>query len=510
METPTFTAQKRNEPDWFRIGRDAVQVMERLGGMKELDFYLRHPEPFIRLQAIRRVATLLLPDAVPTLAKMLEDPLENEQNRDEAGWAIRRIARAKGLSWFAKTTWTDRYDGTEPPASRYGVALAANGSSPEPTYDAAGPEVAQIEDEVLLRIQMEEKEIRVEFSPLPWLARNSRYLLKAVLLGIVHGIGFAVSRLGRLIGLIWHHAAQAVRSAHERRSAARAAESAKEQAAGSPAVPFHTAGLSSPSGTATATGTTQPAPDVDGVSGRIAGIADNANRPVFLIGAREAGYPESTQVPVPTKREAPAPPAVQPDRFANLRRTHPSHRSGRYSGRGGKPMFKLLFYPVRLVRQHWVFTLLVLFLFYFLLAFSHTGRNVVHTLNPRALRDNDRLVAVIRVGVLDFFGITPVSTPSAEKDSASASEPAATTLAATSATQAAQPVTRRVSAPKGLNLRETPSTSGTRIIWMPLDAQVTLLGETRTDAGGDIWQSVAYRDKTGWALDKWLAPVATP
>lgn len=547
MEKPTFTAQKRNEPDWFRIGRDAVHVMERLGGMKELDFYLRHPEPFIRLQAIRRVAALLLPDAVPTLAKMLEDPLENEQNRDEAGWAIRRITRAKGLAWFAKTPWTDRYDGTEPPASRYGVTLAPSGTSPEPVYEAAGTEDARLEDEVLLRIQMEEKELRVEFSPLPWLARNGRWLLKAVLLGIVHGIVFVFTRIGRLFAFLGRQAAQALRTARARQSARRKAQSDADASTGAAALSLQTTDLpEAPTAAAAVNGTTQRGADTDGVAGRIAGIADNANRPVFLIGAREAGYPESAQPAIPARGEAPAaargeasiqsrtePPAairgsstiqtaprsaaplpttatIHPGRFAGLRRNHPSHRSSRYAGRGGNPMFKLLFYPVRLVRQHWVFTLLVLFLFYFLLAFSHAGRTFVHTINPRVLRDNDRLVAVIRVGVLDFFGITPSPAAPEATASASASESAGTTVAATSAGTVAQTEFRRVSAPKGLNLRESPSASGTRIVWMPLDAQVTVLGETRTDAAGDLWQSVSYRDATGWALDKWLAPVVAP
>ena len=175
-------------------------------------------------------------------------------------------------------------------------------------------------------------------------------------------------------------------------------------------------------------------------------------------------------------------------------------------------MFKLLFYPVRLVRQHWVFTLLILCLFYSLLSFSHIGRTFFHTLNPQALRVNDRLIAVVRVGVLDFLGISPVGSPQAASASAVPSGPAAATESATAGTgvteaASGQTAMRRVSAPKGLNLRETPATSGTRIVWMPLDTQVTLLGETKTDASGDLWQSVRYEGKTGWALDKWLAPV---
>ena len=62
MEQTVVTTIKSSEPDWFRIGRDAARVMARLSGMRELDFYLRHPEPFIRLHAIRRVAELMLPE----------------------------------------------------------------------------------------------------------------------------------------------------------------------------------------------------------------------------------------------------------------------------------------------------------------------------------------------------------------------------------------------------------------------------------------------------------------
>lgn len=180
-------------------------------------------------------------------------------------------------------------------------------------------------------------------------------------------------------------------------------------------------------------------------------------------------------------------------------------------------MFRLLFYPIRLVKNHWVFTLLVLLVFYALLGFSQPGRRFVLQLNPGAQRANDRLVAVVRAKTADYLGLASSKQTDGRSDviegnkllTGAADEPAAVDTVAVMSAAGETPVLQAsVSAPKGLNLRETPASSGEKVVWMKLGAKVTLLGITQTDSAGDLWQTVQYEDRVGWAMDKWLTPIS--
>jgi hypothetical protein len=173
-------------------------------------------------------------------------------------------------------------------------------------------------------------------------------------------------------------------------------------------------------------------------------------------------------------------------------------------------MFRLLFYPVRLVKQHWLFTIAVIVSFYLILGFSFAGRSLVHNLNPRALFSNDRLVAVTQAAFISFFGLKH----DAGKDSGMnpASQGADANMAGAAGAKA-DPVqngvnaannTYHVTASKGLNLRVEPMQTSTRKVWMPLDAEVVFQGGRKKDEAGDEWMQVAYEGQTGWALSKWL------
>ena len=518
MEQTVIPTMKIPEPDWFRIGRDAVRVMARLSGMRELDFYLRHPEPFIRLHAIRRVAELMLPDAVPALAKRLDDPLENEQNRDEAGWAIRRICKYKGVSWFAKTPWTDRYDGSETAAHRYGVKLVAGDDSTPATPPAGDLSVDAAEDEVLLRIQMDEQDLHISFSVIPWFARNARYLLAGTakgLLFILVRLGKvllrAVAVLGRTIRTGWKQLFSLLkaRPSHARKKPGTLPNTAVPTSEGLSLAPA-LAGFPT---------------DASGNGSPVSGSPPLAPSPAtFLIGAQEAGYasadrlPQRPAIPPGPVSQAAAPLSRQSSQHAieRLRYGNPVPAVGRRKhSKGGNAMFRLLFYPVRLVRNHWVFTLLVLVAFYALLGFSSPGRRFVYQINPRAQLANDRLVSVTRVAAADFLGLSRTedqeeagTTEPVTEDAAAASVPLAVTASDNAETRLAGARTVQVTAPKGLNLRKTPEGTGEKVVWMKLGDSVTLMGVSQTDGEGNLWQTVQYKEQTGWALDKWLSPEA--
>lgn len=522
MEQTVISTIKSSEPDWFRIGRDAVRVMARLSGMRELDFYLRHPEPFIRLHAIRRVAELMLPDAVPALAKRLDDPLENEQNRDEAGWAIRRICKYKGVSWFAKTPWTDRYDGSETAADRYGVTLDAGGETATAASGGSITLTETVEDEVLLRIQMDEQDLSISFSVVPWFVRNARYLfagaakaLLAALIGTGKVLGHFAAMLGKGIWTGLKRLVSMIGRLKTRESTGRGIFRRKQESAAE--APFMTPALAGfPNASPVSTsGFDAPSPDTSPME---------SQPTTFLIGAQEAGYPANGHpqtIVLPPQRptqQRTSPPPTHSSQHAIERLRYSKTESisrVRKRSKGGNAMFRLLFYPVRLVRNHWVFTLLVLVAFYALLGFSGPGRRFVYQVNPGAQLTNDRVVSVMRAKAADFLGLSITKTheengaaeqaqagPSAESVTL-ASTPSGNTGSTLTGTRSS-----KVTAPKGLNLRKTPDAAGEKIVWMKLGDPVTLVGISQTDAAGDLWQTVQYKDQTGWALDKWLSPEA--
>ncbi len=597
MYHSTSAALRSNEPDWFRLGRDAVRVMSQLTGMKELDFYLRHPEPFIRLHAIRRIAVLMLPEAIPNLSRMLDDPLENEQNRDEAGWAIRRISLARGLPWFAHSEYTNRYEGTELPADRYGVTIADGGEERASAVSRAIPDDARMEDEVLLRIQMEEKKVSVDFSPVSWLSSNFRHLTRSLACGIINLLKFlflaTVHVMSALVRRIHRESIRFARFLHRRHqeslaarqtaAAAAKATAAAAATAAATAAAAATASATTAAAAMTLSGSVPAACPADIPSGRkpvpagtavvpaaqatgkadSAGIAtaksmsagtgpdkgrfmetapvfslasSNGEKPVFLIGLAEAGLamPSGTLASAMTVGPSggsrsyaasigtfagsgsPAlsigPSAIHSSQFPGLSAGRHTIHTPRRRRKGGVSMFRLLFYPVRLVKQHWLFTIAVVVSFYIVLGFSFAGRSLVHNLNPRALFTNDRLVAVTQAAFIEFFGLKH----DAEKDSGlnpatqaidgntagTAGDPAITKQADVTAVNAPY----RVTASKGLNLRSEPLQTSTRKVWMPLDAKVAFKGGRETDEAGNEWMQVTYEGQTGWAMAKWLNP----
>jgi hypothetical protein len=256
-------------------------------------------------------------------------------------------------------------------------------------------------------------------------------------------------------------------------------------------------------------------------------------KPVFLIGLAEAGLAMPSGTPATAMTVGPSggsrsyaasigtsagsgspalsigPSAIHSSQFPGLSARRHTIHTPRRRRKGGVSMFRLLFYPVRLVKQHWLFTIAVVVSFYIVLGFSFTGRSLVHTLNPRALFTNDRLVAVTQAAFIEFFGLKH----DAEKDSGlnpaaqaidgnTAGDPAVTKKAEVIGANAPY----RVTASKGLNLRSEPLQTSIRKVWMPLDAEVGFQGGRETDEAGNEWMQVTYEGQTGWAMTKWLKP----
>jgi uncharacterized protein YraI len=58
-----------------------------------------------------------------------------------------------------------------------------------------------------------------------------------------------------------------------------------------------------------------------------------------------------------------------------------------------------------------------------------------------------------------------------------------------------------VTSPEGLNLRSTPATSGSVVLIIPFDAQVSITGPSTSDS----WYPIVYNGSSGWGSGQYLA-----
>lgn len=78
-----------NYPNWYKVEKETFRIISRLTSVKELSFYLRSPELFIRRLAILRMGELQLKEGLVYLTDILENHSEDQTNRELAAWAIK-------------------------------------------------------------------------------------------------------------------------------------------------------------------------------------------------------------------------------------------------------------------------------------------------------------------------------------------------------------------------------------------------------------------------------------
>jgi len=73
-------------PEWYRTEKDTAKIIEKLGSVKELDFYLRNPDEYIRRLAILRLYRISDKESIFVLKELLDDPVESDDNKYLAAW----------------------------------------------------------------------------------------------------------------------------------------------------------------------------------------------------------------------------------------------------------------------------------------------------------------------------------------------------------------------------------------------------------------------------------------
>jgi hypothetical protein len=100
-------------PEWYKVERDTEKTIKKLTTLKELLFYLKNSDEFLRRLAILRIAELKLKDSVEILKEILDDPLESRNNKELAAWTIKSISLKWNTDLFISHRLLNNYTGSE-------------------------------------------------------------------------------------------------------------------------------------------------------------------------------------------------------------------------------------------------------------------------------------------------------------------------------------------------------------------------------------------------------------
>ncbi|KNY26175.1 SH3 domain-containing protein [Pseudobacteroides cellulosolvens] len=100
-------------PDWYRLERETGTTINKLTNTKELSFYLKNSNEFIRRLAILRINDLKLKDSISVLMEVMDDLLESQMNKELAAWTIKSISSKWGMDIYINHKLLNKYYGDE-------------------------------------------------------------------------------------------------------------------------------------------------------------------------------------------------------------------------------------------------------------------------------------------------------------------------------------------------------------------------------------------------------------
>lgn len=100
-------------PEWYRVERETESTINKLYTLKELGFYLRNSDEYVRRLAILRVNELKLKDSIDVLREILDDSLECTCNKELAAWTIKAISLKWDIDLYISNRLLGKYTGKE-------------------------------------------------------------------------------------------------------------------------------------------------------------------------------------------------------------------------------------------------------------------------------------------------------------------------------------------------------------------------------------------------------------
>lgn len=100
-------------PEWYRTERETEKTIEKLNSVKELDYYLRNPDEYIRRLAILRLYKLTDKDTLYFLKELLDDPAESDENKYLAAWVLKSLSKKWVSDIFVNNSYLGKFSGHE-------------------------------------------------------------------------------------------------------------------------------------------------------------------------------------------------------------------------------------------------------------------------------------------------------------------------------------------------------------------------------------------------------------
>lgn len=121
-------------PEWYTLEKKAEKSIKRLSTLKELDYYIKHPDEQLRRLAILRINELKLKDSFAILKEILDEPIETQANKELAAWTLKYISAKLGQDLFISHRLLTRYTGNETYGELYNIAVDRNLPSPKMSF----------------------------------------------------------------------------------------------------------------------------------------------------------------------------------------------------------------------------------------------------------------------------------------------------------------------------------------------------------------------------------------
>jgi hypothetical protein len=100
-------------PEWYRAERETEKTINKLGSVKELDYYLNNADEYIRRLAILRLQRISLKEATYVLKELLDNAVESNENKYLAAWALKSILSKKDSDLFISNKYLVKFTGNE-------------------------------------------------------------------------------------------------------------------------------------------------------------------------------------------------------------------------------------------------------------------------------------------------------------------------------------------------------------------------------------------------------------
>ena len=169
----------RAMPDWYRAERETEKTIEKLSSIKELDYYLKNPDEYIRRLAIVKLQKFSAKETVYALKEVLDDNLESEANKYLAAWVLKSLSVKWNFDIFVTSRYLTKFSGTESYDQIFGVML--EDEVPSIRFDfSASPSHSVFKLEAEENARTEDIHFETEFDFKQWFSTLGTRLLKKV------------------------------------------------------------------------------------------------------------------------------------------------------------------------------------------------------------------------------------------------------------------------------------------------------------------------------------------